>query len=70
MATLSHQKLRQLEWSAIGPAMIGPAWKHQMLYSDLNCSTYHERSEISGEIQCLVGATLVQKHDVRNNLGL
>src|SRR5271170_2869118 len=43
MATLSHQKLRQPEWSAIGPEMIGPTWKHQMLFSNLNRSTYHER---------------------------
>ena len=42
IATLSHQKLRQLEWYVMGPAMIGPTWRSQTGAGRGEGETYHE----------------------------
>ena len=45
--TLSHQKLRHPEYSAIGPEMIGPAWTFvSVIFAKKDEQANHDRTEI------------------------
>lgn len=46
----------------MGPAMIGPTYLCEGRVSSVCLGTYHQGTEVSGEVERVVCPSLVQKH--------
>ena len=69
--TLSHQKLRHPEYSAIGPAMIGPTWKViSVTFAGKGGEANHKRAEIECKVKRLIRSSFMQKHHISNDVRL
>ena len=69
--TFSHQKLRHPEYSAMGPAMIGPTCSSvSVISAEENAEANHKRTEIKCKVKSLIRSSFMQEHHISNNVRL